>query len=288
MVNVGEAIGDCSFSDEGIVAQRNGNRGLQPETSRSLNAGIVWAPSRRFDVSVDYFRVSLSNQVQDLSIDQLLRTEADCRIGSTASGSAVNISTPTCQDALARVQRFASGVRQGELNSVAINPINIARERTSGIDIAVHGRLPTSFGEFSLSAGHTHVFDHDFRQYPGDPTINKLAYDSGYDIPRDKSRASVTWAYDALSWTVEVQRLGRLPNYDQNARIPSSSTVNTTLQYDFTDHMRGSLTVTNLLDKGPVRDSTYGSYPYYDISWFDSVGRSVFLQLTWKLGGAGL
>ena len=27
---------------------------------------------------------------------------------------------------------------------------------------------------------------------------------------------------------------------------------------------------------------------YYDTSWFDSMGRSYYLQLTWKLGGKPL
>lgn len=283
-----EDIGDCSYADSGIVAQRDGNRQLKPETSKSLNAGIVWAPSRYFDVSVDYFRVSLSNQVQDLSIDSLLRDEADCRIGETMNGTPVDSTSPTCQDAIARVHRFASGVSEGELDAVSINPINIAHEKTSGIDVALHGRLPTDFGEFALSLAHTHVFDHKFRQYPGDAAINKLAEDSGYYIPRDKTTASVTWTLDALRWTVEGKRLGKLPNYDEDAYIKASYLFNTTLQYDFTDHLRASLSVTNLFNKNPVKDPTYASYPYYDISWFDSVGRSFFLQLTYKLGGEAL
>jgi len=277
-----EDLGDCSYADEGIVAQRTGNRKLKPETSKSLNAGIVWAPSRHFDVSVDYFRVILTNQVQDISIDTLLRDEAACRLGQA------DITTPTCQDAIARVHRFGSGVAAGELDSVSINPINIARERTSGIDVAIHGNLPTAIGEFALSLAHTHVFDHEYRQYPGDPTINKLDYASGYDIPRDKSTASITWTIDKLKWTVEGRRLGKLPNYDEDAYIKASYLFNTTVQYDFTDHLRGSVSVTNVFDKMPVKDPTYASYPYYDISWFDSVGRSVFMQLTYKLGGAGL
>ncbi|SER60778.1 TonB-dependent Receptor Plug Domain [Sphingobium sp. YR768] len=283
-----EDIGDCSYADEGIVAQRNGNRKLKPETARSINAGIVWSPSRHFDVSVDYFRVSLSNQVQDLSIDTLLRDEADCRIGTTMGGAAVDINSPTCQDALARVHRFVGGVNDGELDSVSVNPINIAHEKTSGIDIALHGSLPTSFGEFGLSFAHTHVFDHTFRQYPGDASINKLAATSGYYIPRDKTTASVSWSLEGLKWTVEGKRLGKLPNYDEDAYIRASYLFNTTLQYDFTDHLRGSLTVTNLFDQKPVKDPSYAAYPYYDISWFDSVGRSMFLQLTYKLGGGAL
>ena len=38
----------------------------------------------------------------------------------------------------------------------------------------------------------------------------------------------------------------------------------------------------------PPRDPTYTAYPYYDISWFDAVGRTVHLQYTHKFGGSPL
>ena len=282
-------LADCTYSGTSILANRNGNRNLKPETSKSLNAGIVFAPTRNIDISVDYFRVRLENQVDDLDIGGLLRDEADCRIGETQGGTPVDINTPTCLDALARVKRFSSGVFAGELASVAINPVNTSLIRTSGIDVALNARLPTErLGTFSLSASHTHVFNHTYVQYAGDPVLSKLAFDSGFYIPRDKSTASLTWAYGKAKWTLEGRRLGKLPNYDEDAYIRASYLANTTFQYDFTEHMRASFTVTNLFNQNPVKDPTYSGYPYYDINWFDSTGRSFYLQLTWKLGGKAL
>jgi len=95
-----EDIGDCSRSDEGIVSHRQGNRDLQPETSKSLNAGVVFQPTRNISLSADYFRVEMKNQVLDMNIDTLLRDEADCRIGQTAGGTAVDPTSPTCIDAM--------------------------------------------------------------------------------------------------------------------------------------------------------------------------------------------
>jgi len=60
------------------------------------------------------------------------------------------------------------------------------------------------------------------------------------------------------------------------------------LGYRFSDHSRLSLSVVNLFDKAPPIDPTYTSYPYYDISWFDTEGRSFYLQYTHKFGGDGL
>lgn len=283
-----EDIGDCSYSGSGVVVSRSGNRNLRPETGRTLTAGAVFSPSPRFMLSVDYFRVTLDNQVDDLSIDTLVRDEADCRIGQTENGATVNINSPTCQDAIARISRFVSGGLAGQISAIAVNPINIAREKTSGIDFAFRGSLPTGIGTFTLSLGHSHVLDHSFQQYPGDPIINKLAFDSGYYLPRDKSTGSISWEDKGLQLTLSGTRLGKLPNFDEDAFGKASYLFNSTLQYDFTDHLRGSLTIRNLLDTMPVKDPTWSSYPYYNASWYDSVGRSFFLQLTYKLGGEKL
>ncbi|MEO8375556.1 MAG: TonB-dependent receptor [Sphingomonas bacterium] len=284
------SLNDCVDNfDTGFIAHHSGNRRLQPETSTSVNAGIVWAPSRHFDVSADYFRVAMKNQVLDLDIDSVLRDEADCRIGSTISGSSVSASSPTCVDAFQRVVRYTSGALAGEIQAVNVVPINIAKETTDGVDFAAHVRVPTAkIGEFSVSLGYTYVFNHTIQQYPGDPVINKLAFDSDYDIPRDKGTASLTWSLDKLTTTITGQRLGKLPNYNEDRYVKASYLFNLSAQYDLTERLRVSGTIDNLFDQKPVYDPSYGGYPYYDISWFDGVGRSFYFQLTYKMGGARL
>lgn len=283
-----EDIGNCSYSGSGVVVNRTGNRDLKAETGKTFTAGFVFAPSPRLQLSVDYFQVTLDNQVDDLNIDQIAEDEADCRIGTTANGGSVNVTSPTCVDAISRVTRYTGGGLAGQIASIRVNPINIAREKTNGLDIAFRGSVPTGFGTFTLALSHSHVFTHKFQQYPGDPVIEKLDVDSGYYLPADKSSASLGWQMDALKWTLSGTRLGKLPNYDEDAFIKASYLFNTTLQYDFTDHLQASLTVRNLFDTMPVKDPTWSSYPYYNASWFDSIGRSGFLQITYKLGGSAL
>jgi outer membrane receptor protein involved in Fe transport len=286
----GSNIGDCSYADNGIVETRSGNRKLKDETSRSLTAGFVWSPLDNLDVSLDYFRIRLANEVLDMNIDSLLRQEADCRIGRTADGSAVDGGSPTCQDALARVTRNPadSAIAPNGLVGVRINPINVARESTSGYDFAGSYRLPTSIGTFRLRAAYTWVKDHTIQRYPGDPTIDQFAVDSGYDIPRSKASASLSWESGRWTATVHGQRLGPLPNYASTGFIGATYLYNGSLQYKLSDHAQIAFTVDNLLDKKPPRDPTYSSYPYYDVSWFDSEGRSYFVQITYKFGGGAL
>jgi outer membrane receptor protein involved in Fe transport len=237
----------------------------------------------------------MRNQVQDLSVDTILRNEASCRIGSLADGTPVDINSPTCQDAIARVTRLSNG----DLYGIHVNPINVARETTDGADLTLHYRLPTPIGTFRLSGNQTWVRHHDFQQYPGDPTIDEFAVNSGYDIPRTKTSASLSWSLKRWTATLHGERLGRLPNYwsyeqvvDQEAGDPAwvgaTYRYNASLQYKLSDHIELAAMVDNLFDKMPPKDRTYSAYPYYDISWFDAMGRSYYLQLTWKFGGAAL
>jgi len=284
-------VGDCAdgdYGDEHFLNHKSGNRRLQPETSVSVNTGVVWSPNRHFDVSLDYFRVAMKNEVLDLNIDNVLRDEADCR----PDGDGVthqDPNSPTCLDAIARVDRYTSGVNAGHIEGVQVMPINVAKETTDGIDVAAHLRFGAGrAGNFELGASYTYVFNHTIQQYPGDPVISELAFDSDYYIPRDKGTAYITWSLPRFSTTLTGLRTGKLPNYDEDAYVKASYLFNLSVQYDLTDRFRLSGTIDNLFDQAPIYDPTWTSYPYYNGSWFDGVGRSFYLQLTYKLGGSKL
>jgi outer membrane receptor protein involved in Fe transport len=280
-------LGDCSWSDVGIVEQRVGNRQLQAETSTSVGFGVVWSPLQGLDFSVDYYRIRLANEVLDMNLDSVLRDEADCRLGVTDNGATVNATSPTCVDAIARVRRnpLTAAIDPGGLASVAINPINVAGERTAGLDFSLHARWPTPLGEFSLRSTYSRVRYLTLVQYPGDPVEDKLAADSGYYIPKSKASASLGWSQGAWGATLHAQRLDKLPNWDEDAYIKASYLYNASVQYQFADGTDVNFVVDNLLDEDPVKDATYASYPYYDINWFDTQGRTFYLQLSKRFGG---
>lgn len=263
-----------------------GNMDLDVETSKSFSAGFVWSPFANFDLAVDYYRIRVSNQVQAQSREQLRIDEANCRLGVTDSGAAVDVNSPTCVDALARVIRDADGF----ITSVRFAPINIANEETSGVDVTANYRLQTaSAGDFRFTGSYTWADKHTRQQYPGDPEEDMLDVSfSATTLPRQKGNLGISWDRDAWGASVFGNYLGRVANYDNDAWTKASWRFNAGARYDVNDHLRVSLTVNNLLDDMPPKDATWANYPYYDTSWFDSTGRSYFLQVTWKLGGAPL
>ena len=284
-----DAADDCADYERNVIRSRSGNRELEPETSTSWSAGFVWSPAIGLDLSADWFNIDMRDQVQDMDVRTILANEANCRLGSADPAS------PTCVDALARITRTADG----RLYGVHVNPINVARESTSGIDVGLRYRLQTGVGDFIFNGTHTWVKKHDFQRYAGDVTEDQFAINSGFDIPRTKTSLSVTWEKDAWSATVYGSRLGKLPtsdSYDQvfdeesgdSPWIKATYRYNASLQYRFDDHSRLSLSVVNVFNKMPPKDRTYTAYPYYDVSWFDSVGRTINLQYTHKFGGSAL
>ena len=263
-------LGDCN-SDRHQV-RTSGSKELKPETSKSLNAGFVYAPSRHFDISVDYFDIKMEGIVENLEPDAILRDEAECRLGSQEANS------PTCIDAISRVLRDD----RGKIKTVIINPINVAEEKTNGIDINAHLRFDTPIGLLGLSGNYSYVFDHTFVRYAGDSELDKLAFDSSYYIPKEKGSFSVNLTKDKFKFNIDGNYVGRLPNYSENGWVGSYITYNASLTYDVTDAVQASLAITNLFDKKPPKDRTWTSYPYYNSSWYDGIGRAGFLQVTYK------
>ena len=263
-----------------------GNINLDVETSKSATLGFVWSPSASFDIAVDYYNIQVSNQVQVQDRDFLRITEANCRLGKTDTGASVDINSPTCQDAIARTIRDSNG----DIVSMHFAPINIAQEKTSGVDVTANYRLQTAAaGNFRFSGNYNWTRRHTRQQYPGDPTEDMLDVSfADTTLPRTKSNLGVTWDKGAWGASLFGNYLGRVANYNNDAWTQPTWRFNAGARYDINDHLRLALTVDNLFDKMPPKDATWGNYPYYDTSWFDSIGRSFFLQLTWKLGGKAL
>lgn len=289
--NPGASDGECYDREYGNYDVSTfdtyaGNRRLEVETSKSLSAGFVLTPFTGFDLAVDYYRIKVDNQVQVQDRELLRAQEADCRLGVTDDGRAVDITSPTCVDALARVQRDADG----EITGVLFAPINIASEETSGIDVTASYRLPaTAWGNFTVSGNYNWTDEHTRVLYPGDPEEDMLDVSfSATTLPRQKGNLGLGWDHDAWGASLFGNYLGRVANYDNDAWTRSTWRFNASARYDITDHLRVALSVNNLFDKMPPKDPTWTNYPYYDTSWFDAMGRSYYLQVTWKLGGAAL
>src|SRR6185437_11134995 len=83
-----------NFSNCGIPASGQvfsfyrGSPDLKDVTGKSLGYGAVWSPTANFALRADYTRFAIKNEIVGESIDSLLETEADCKLGKSLSGQA--------------------------------------------------------------------------------------------------------------------------------------------------------------------------------------------------------
>ena len=264
---------------------QSGNSKLKPETARSFTYGVVWSPSRNFDLSVDYYHIAITDEVTNLSMDQLLRTDADCLAGQTLSGTPVDPQSSLCSDAIARVHRVAANalVNANGVTSVDVNPINASNEHTSGLDASSNIRWGGDrFGLFALKLDYTTVFSHKYEQFGGDAIQDYLspAYQTEW---RSKVNAALSWHRNDWSATVNGIRYGRIPYGNQLGYRAPYTLFNTSVAYQLNKEASVSLVINNIANRMPV-DRTQG-WPNYPSSIYDIYGRQWWIQFDYHFGG---
>lgn len=273
---------NCDYGDVGFNGRSHGSTSLKDETSKSLTYGFVYAPLPNFDVSADYYRIKLNNEVVYQSSDTILREEADCRLGP------LDINSSLCQQVLSQVVRNSptAPFNPNGITSVLVLPINAAIDQTSGVDFNAHYRLNAQrFGTFDFNLGATYVIRHTTQLSPDSPVDNEMTDIYYYLIPRTKANASVTWNFHDFTTTLYGARLGGIPNYDGTQRMGPTFLYNATFGYRVAPGINVSLAVDNVFDSRPPRDTTWTSYPYYSRNWFSAVGRAYFVDISVKFDG---
>ena len=273
---------NCDYGDVGFNGRSHGSTSLKDETSKSLTYGFVYAPLPNFDVSADYYRIKLNNEVVYQSSDTILREEADCRLGP------LDINSSLCQQVLSQVVRNSptAPFNPNGITSVLVLPINAAIDQTSGVDFNARYRLNAQrFGTFDFNLGATYVIRHTTQLSPDSPVDNEMTDIYYYLIPRTKANASVTWNFHDFTTTLYGARLGGIPNYDGTQRMGPTFLYNATFGYRVAPGINVSLAVDNVFDSRPPRDTTWTSYPYYSRNWFSAVGRAYFVDISVKFDG---
>ena len=283
-----------------IKGTQRGNPYLSPITAKSWGAGFDWSPTSNFNVSADYYDIRISNEVQYQSVNTLLLNDAQCLLGQIPSSS------PVCQTAYAAVSRGgANAPIPYLLNGVTIEPINIARERVSGIIAkGSYSYDAGRWGRFMLSGQYNVTLHHTLQLAPGDPTYH-LLHNPYYDYlsaqggsalgPEYKTILTGTLAWNIQNWTTALTgiRYGKLPNFAAYAnptvyqtygagRMPPWILYNATVKYDIGTDASVALTVNNLFNAMPPLDRSFTFWPYYDNGAYNIYGRSYYVDFNYR------
>ncbi len=275
----GKSIDDCEFADvsPGSNYVQTGSKDLRSEKGKSYGLGAVWSPSADFDVTIDYWNIKIDDLVTNLSADNLLRKESECRIAG-------DLTSPTCFDAINRITRNAPTAlnKPDEIREIRVNPINAAYQDADGIDLSARYALRTqSWGKFTLKGNYSKSLSKNSRQFAGDVLVDELDEFTNQDW-RDKLNVSLNWNVGDWSNTVFAQRYGKVPNAAQTAFLSPTTLVNLSSVYKVTPRATVSVAINNVNNR--IKRDTTGGWPNYPTGSYSPVGRQIWLEFNYHFG----
>ncbi len=284
---------DCPFEGLSLEGIQVANPDLESITAKSYGFGFVWSPSSNYELHADYYNIRIDDEVLPQSFNRTLFDENECRQGR------LDINSPTCVDALSRVQRGPLNPNPAlseAVQLVTIRAINIAEEQISGITAGGMARFDWGrFGEVTFGLDYNVTLDHTTITFPGDPEFDLLSPQQALSAEfKNVLTGDISWEKGDWSTNLHAIRYGSLPNYaaqfgvdttpgTSQGRVGAHEVYNFSVSYDVTDNSSVSLTVNNVLNEEPPYDPTYdGSQgfapPFYNIFAYNGYGRAFWLQ----------
>jgi iron complex outermembrane recepter protein len=276
---------------------------LKPETSKAKVFSVVLTPTfnvlpdTRFSVAVDYFDISVANEISQLGA------------GSIINGcyNSEHFATEPLCNLITRVP--AGAVGQFNLVSVRDTYININSQRNRGVDLTgqiVHNM--GSWGRLSFLAQMTWQIEDTQEVFSGDEfelngTIGDPRWVGNFNLTWSKGPWTLLYGLDVIgsadNRNAMIEQLGnrtcltsifRTGTFCPISSVPSVWYHALSLTRDIGDKYRFTLGVANLFDKKPPRVSTIdnggvstlGQVPVFG-SQYDYLGRRLFLNVRAKI-----
>lgn len=264
------------------------NPDLKPEKSTSYTLGAVWAPTRSFSVSLDYYRIKKN--------DVIAQASAGDAIAAYYAGEAIpagyvvtpDLPDPDAPGALPRIL------------SVASPYINADSLRTSGMDLSVQNTayLPADI-KWTSNLEATVLFDFKYTQ--GGTTYNYVGkqapyvLSSGAGTPKYRASWSNTFTRGPARVTGTLNYVSGLRSIDESYTGDQSCLYGTdgfkchtkdfysfdlTGGYDVNDHTTVYADVLNLFDAGPM----FNPANYAAVNWNPTYSQSGAVGRYFRLG----
>jgi len=304
-----------TYKIEDATVNFGGTPNLKYEEGEGTTVGLVWDAFKNFSTSLDYWKVTINNEIRPTSIDELLYYEAVCAKPGWTPDGATLANPPTsewCELASERI------IRNGPANvagNVIINtqPINRAEKQVSGFDYTARYALPeTRIGSFNFGLNYTYMLTYKERNLPTEKLVDNQKYQT-----RSKITASVNWNWEKWNATLMMyQKSGGRDNRwggclpFEDGTVPSTRVndeicrednednvhfgettarhyarreprryFNGSVGYAFTDDIKLNLYVNNIFDK-IYGDKWCGDFAY---CIDDPTGRDVALEIVYKI-----
>ncbi|WP_256079757.1 TonB-dependent receptor [Massilia sp. YIM B04103] len=270
---------ETACSAAGVSVITNPNRDLAPERSKSYTLGVVWDPLPRTSLSIDFWQIKRTNEINQESTDLLI--------------------------AAGRVVRDPTGAQAGipgdpgPIVAVQSRYINSASTTVRGVDLDVRKTftLPNEWGNLTADAKWTHLFkwlraekDGSSRDFAG--THGNCDVSNCMGTPDNRANFGLSWERAAWRVTGTVNYRGAFDDKDDKeakecgfhfadgrdapdgCKIKSFTTLDLTARWKLDSKTEIFGTIQNVFDKvAPLDPKTYGAAGYNPIDYSGALGR---------------
>jgi len=288
------AVGGVPQPNVGQVKTRiRGNPELEPEKADTTTLGVVWTPSERFSVTLDYWNIEIEDTIDTLTIPDVL---VGCYDPSRNPGYIIN---DMC--VLASGRHPINGDYDFQSPGIALVPSNSGFRQKSGYDLGVRfgHALPGTLGRLQYAWDLSKVTRDDYQASPTSILRDCLGYYGTSCSPSHDLRSNLrtVWAVNdfsvSLAWrywgSIKVEPLSEINQrfFEAYRKIPSYNYFDLGASWNAPWHLTISVTVNNALDKKPpVVGSTIGflndnggnTFP----AWYDALGRYYNLGISFR------
>jgi iron complex outermembrane receptor protein len=308
----------CSYPAVGVAGA---NPNLKAVESTNGTFGVIFEPTKAFNVSVDWYYIKLTNDIISASSAGGFYTDAIELVRGPAA------TLPQCTVTAANCQPVSAVTPVGYPAYTVVPYVNAGSTKTSGYDLDMRSQFDLGdFGRLRTELNYTFIAQYEL--IANDTIFNLVGTHGPQSIsgdtgnPRQRAVASVTWEKGPFTSTVSVnyqssfsivdpssgystclQALqGRSPSaygsaisstvtalpsqWNQYCSVQHFTDVNLYAAYQATDHLQLHGSITNLFDSQPPVDlQTYGGGAELAYSTLDqdgAVGRFFLVGATYK------
>jgi iron complex outermembrane receptor protein len=184
------------FTSSNCVSQgltlSGGNPNLQPETSQNFDLGVILSPVRNLDVTVDYYRINVKNEIQTLPAPLIYANPTQYAsyyhtnaAGTLSQSIAESVDCPTYHVATC-----------GYIIQTSQNTGGIV---TDGLDLsASYMANLADLGKVRLGLHSQYVMDYRLQTYTGGPQLNLDGrFNQGFQpVIRYQQVLTADWSHD--------------------------------------------------------------------------------------------
>ena len=279
-----------TYGVDSVHGTSGGNPKLTPETADTYSVGTVWSPHfdsalmRKFQVSVDYYHISIANAVGSLSLTDILPRCFNVDGISNPSYSAANV----------YCQQIARDHNTGDIVLGHEGLLNLASYKTDGIDTEIDWSFGldalglNNAGTFRFNSLIAYIHTFNVASLPGSPVLDYAGSIGNTQVspemahPRWKANTAFGYAIGPVSAALHWRYIAAMKHQDQvvdptskTPGVPSYNYFDIDAHWDVIDHLQLTAGLTNIADKGPPFVS--GQPLTTDTATYDIIGRTYFV-----------